>query len=326
MHTHRRSKKAPFIALSFVALVVFLATVAAVAAVAGCGDSSKDSDRVLLPKGRFSVDGGSTGGALEKTMPEPAAAPGGDASVPSEQGYGPSVLDPARYLVRTGDMALVVEKGAVPETAARIAGLAAGFNGYVTNSQITVPRDGQRPYAMVTVKVPSRSYDQAIARFSELGAVDSLSTATDDVTAKFVDVKARLRHYRAVEARLIGFLAKATTIGEALTVQQKIDSTQLQVEELSAQLKAMRNQVVYGTLSVAVTEPPKEKVVAGGHENSFVGALGDSGRLIVKGFEVIIIVCGALLPFAILLLVLATLVWGVVRFTSHLRKRAASTV
>jgi hypothetical protein len=219
-------------------------------------------------------------------------------------------------------MTVIVDKGGVPEAAGSVSSIAAGFNGYVTNSQITIPQDGQRPYATITVKVPSRNYDQAIARFGELGEVDSLNTATDDVTAQFVDVQARLSHYRAVERRLLGFLARTTTISEALTVQQRIEATQLQVEELSGQLKAMRNQVVFGTLSVAITES-SEKVAPVAAGNSFVGALGDSWRLMVKGFEVIVIAFGALLPFVILLVVLGLLVWGGIRFAGRLRRHPA---
>lgn len=324
MKSLQKHKKVFLIALPLAIIVIVVACVAALGAVVGCGSSSK-SRTLATSSGHLAADGQTVGGAVEKSnvTSEPAAA--GDASAPSELAYGPSVLDPARYLVRTGDMTVVVDKGGVPEAAGRVGSIAAGYNGYVTNSQITVPRDGQRPFATVTVKVPSRNYDQAIARFGELGKVDSLNTATDDVTAQFVDVKARLNHYRAVEHRLLGFLTKATTVGEALTVQREIDATQLQVEELSAQLKAMRNQVVFGTLSVALTEAPKEAVVAH-HENSFVGALRDSGRLIVRGFEVIIVVFGALLPFVIVLVALASLAWAGARFVRRLRKPTAGAV
>ena len=147
-------------------------------------------------------------------------------------------------------MTIYVDEGKVPEASARVTTLAGGLNGYVVSSQITLTREGERPYAAITVRVPSRSYDQAIARFSQLGTVETLNTSTQDVTGEYVDIQARLKHYRAVERRLLGFLSRTTTVGEALTVQQRIDATQLKVEQLSGQLKSLRNQVVYGTLTV----------------------------------------------------------------------------
>ena len=53
-----------------------------------------------------------------------------------------------------------------------------------------------------------------------------------------VDVQARLTHYRAVLQRLLTFLDKATTVGSALAVQDRIDQTQLTVEQLRRRAEA----------------------------------------------------------------------------------------
>jgi len=267
--------------------------------------------------------GDGTGGVAGDEPTESLAAKETDASgaVPPELAYGPDPLSPARFLVRTGDITIHVDEGEVPDAAARVTALATGYNGYVVSSQITMAGEGTRPYATITVKVPSRSYDQAIARLSELGKVAALHTGTEDVTGQYVDVGARLKHYRAVERRLLSFLTKATTIGEALSVQERIDATQLKVEQLAGQLKAMRNQIAYGTLTVAVTEPPEKPAAQKKDDDSFVGALGDSWRLIVKGFSAIVVGFGAVLPFLVLIVVLAAAVWYGARLVWRLRGR-----
>ena len=53
------------------------------------------------------------------------------------------------------------------------------------------------------------------------------STSSEDVTSQYVDLQARLRHYRAVERRLVRFLAATGTIPQMLAVQDRIDRTQL---------------------------------------------------------------------------------------------------
>jgi hypothetical protein len=312
-----------------VALVVLLLIVAAVGAlVGGRGGTASTKLATVAGERTSSVGGQPPYGAAGVVA---ADADGGfatdksaDASSPvtSTLAYGPDPLDPARFLVRTGDMTIFVADGKVPEAAARVTSLATGMNGYIVSSQITLTRDGDRPFASITVKVPSRSYDQAIARFSQLGTVETLNTSTEDVTGEYVDTQARLRHYRAVERRLLGFLSKTTTIGEALTVQARIDATQLKVEQLSGQIKALHNQVVYGTLTVGITEP-SEKRQADKHENRFVAALGDSWNLIVGGFAAIIVGVGAVLPFAVLLAGLGLLVWVGIRAAGRLRRHTA---
>ena len=69
-----------------------------------------------------------------------------------------------------------------------------------------------------------------------------------------MDLQARLRHYRAVERRLVGFLQETTTVNQMLAVQDRIDEVQLTIEELTAQLKSLRETTTFGTLSVFVSE------------------------------------------------------------------------
>ena len=102
------------------------------------------------------------------------------------------------------------------------------------------------------MRVPEQFFETAIKRFSKLGDVQSVSTSSEDVTSQYVDLQARLRHYRAVERRLVGFLQETTTVNQMLAVQDRIDQVQLTIEELTAQLKSLRETTTYGTLSVFV--------------------------------------------------------------------------
>ena len=105
--------------------------------------------------------------------------------------------------------------------------------------------------------------------------MQSASTSREDVTSQYVDLQARLRHYRAVERRLVGFLQETTTVNQMLAVQDRIDKVQLTIEELSAQLKSLRETTTYGTLSVYVSE--KDRTPAAVHSsNTFGGTFWNS--------------------------------------------------
>jgi len=234
----------------------------------------------------------------------------------------PPVLDSRRYLVRTGDMSVVVTRGGVAEAAARIVGLTTGYGGYVLSSQLSTLDDGSRPFADVTVRIPARLYDQAIRRFGALGRVQRVQTSAEDVTGQYVDLRARLAHQRKVERRLVGFLERAATVEQALAVQTRIDTTELRIEQLIGQLKALREQVVYGTLTISVTE--KSHVVPPAHHNSFTTALLSSWRHLLAGLEAIIVGLGAVLPFVLLLAVLGGLVWFGTHAVGRVRRHAPS--
>ncbi len=208
---------------------------------------------------------GSDAGTASKSM-SGGAADGQDfaAAVP------PASAPSAHYLLRTGDLSLLVKRGTLLPTVDRIRSMTTAMSGYVMSSAVgsqaggpvqpmpldaPVASDGSieksatspnDPYASLVVRVPEQLFETAIKRFSKLGDVQSVSTSSEDVTSQYVDLQARLRHYRAVERRLVGFLQETTTVNQMLAVQDRIDQVQLTIEELTAQLKSLRETTTYG--------------------------------------------------------------------------------
>lgn len=253
------------------------------------------------------------------TSPEKAYdASGADGSTSGSSGAGNvnaalPPLDPTRFLVQTGDMTLYVGKGEVAAAAGRITALVDGLGGYVLQSNLMSGVDGQKPSAAITVRVPAQNFQEAIQRVGRLGEVKALQTGAEDVTGQYVDLKARLAHYRAVERRLLTFLANATSIEQALAIQQRIDHTQLTVEELAGQVKAMHEQVAYGTLTVSVTEKPATVVVPAKKHETFIAAFVHSARLLGSAARSLFVAFGAAIPFVALVAVLGWLGWMAAR-------------
>ena len=316
----KRFNRRPKVSLAVSLLLVFVIVVVALAVAIGRPKSAtNESARLLVPKGRFSLAGSESAAANTPSqsvfgaVAAPAGAPDATAGTSkTEMALPPAGSSPDRFLKRTGDMTIEVPKGQVPSAAARITSLVDGYGGYILSSQLATAA-GQVPSADLAVRIPAGSYQQAIARFSELGSVQAIDTSAVDVTNQVVDLHARLDHYRAVNARLLTFLAHAGSISEALAIQDRIDSTQLKVDELTAQVKAMNEQTSYGTLSISLRE--KGATLAVHKRNSFVAAVTDSWHRMVGGFEAILVALGALLPFALLIAVVAAIVWGARRAT-----------
>ncbi len=135
------------------------------------------------------------------------------------------------------------------------------------------------------MRVPETSFDAAVRRFAALGHVESASTSSEDVTSQFVDLQARLQHYQSVERRLVRFLAQTGTISQMLAIQDRIDQTQLTIEQLNAELKSMREQTSYGTLTVSLTEKGSHHVVAAA-STGFIGRFLHSAAVIGRGARV----------------------------------------
>lgn len=290
----------------------------------GTSGSNQPTVAGVLQQGSDTV--GTTGSSLGRAVSGSSVAYSASNSVAGEVATpAPQIesdvgaLAPQRFLVRTGEMTVTVARGKVPEAAARIVGLTTGYGGYVLTSQISTADSSAPPYADITVRIPANAYDAAIQRFGEIGRVQGVQTSATDVTGQYVDLRARLSQARQVDRRLLGFLARTATVTEALAVKARIDDTQLRVEQLTGQLKALREQVTYGTLTVSVTERGVHH--ATGHRHGFVAALAASWRHIVGGFEAIVVGLGAVLPFAVLLAALAVAAWYAARAAGRLRRR-----
>lgn len=314
-------------------------------------DSSGEVTRSSGAAGDTSVQGVDTGtGSVDKSAAQTtelaAAVP--DASSPS-----------THYLVRTGDLSLLVARGTLSSSADHVRSLTITMGGYVMASALggdgtsgvepqatalddTAVSGGvtQAPaetatsssaatvadvahYATLTVRVPERSFDTAVKRFSKLGSVQSLSTSSEDVTSEYVDLRARLRHYRAVERRLLSFLAQTNDVSQMLKVQDRIDDVQLTIEQLVAELKSMNEVTTYGTISILLREKGLPQAGSIDPTDTFWGTLAHSFRLVTRGARVTALALTAALPFLIVLVPLAVLVWYVTRRLRRAHRRVA---
>jgi hypothetical protein len=272
-----------------------------------------------------------------------ASGTGGDllyADVP------PSSAASAHYLIRNGSITLTVARHGLRDAMGRINTITLGMGGYVLSSYIgsetawyggiepmaydasgaatgmtyddaskmTRPEDANGTsdvvqYGTVTVRVPEERFDDAVERFSKLGEVVDMTTSAEDVSDQMVDLRARLRHQRAVEERLLGFLDQARTIKETLAVQDRIDQTQLTIEQLSAEIARLGEVTSYGTLTVSLRERGVPQPGAIDQSDSFWGAFTNSLGLIADGAKASAVALGALLPFLALVGAIGAAVW-----------------
>jgi hypothetical protein len=346
----RRPRLVILISVAAVGLLGLFAIVGALTS-RHAGSSSSSSSMGLTAKGTARA-----GAAVGATVPEPAAATDQSAaSGASSDSFGagtklaadvpPATPASAHYLVRNGDLWLTVARGSLLPTVDRITAMTEAMNGYVVSSamgtsqggvveplasgsaggQTTPPvpqsTDGT-PYAMLTVRVPETSFDAAVRRFASLGHVESASTSSEDVTSQFVDLQARLAHYQSVERRLVRFLSQTGTISQMLAVQDRIDQTQLTIEQLSAELKSMRETTSYATLTVNLTEKGRHHVVVAAH-TGFIGRFLHSVAIIGRGARVTGLWLAGALPFFLLLGAIVAAAWYAARKLRRGRRQPA---
>ena len=163
-------------------------------------------------------------------------------------------------IVKTGSIALIVGDGKVSSVVTRVNGIAKGAGGYISDAKSQ--EYGDDPTSTVTVRVPVDRFETVLQAVRDqvkngVGKVDSSSTSGQDVTAAYADVSAKIQSLTAARDRFLTILSRANTIGETLSVQQRVDSVQLQIDSLRGRLRVLKDQTSLGTLTVTVSEKAK---------------------------------------------------------------------
>jgi hypothetical protein len=265
-----------------------------------CGSSSKSASRAVpSPGAPFSAAGGA----------RPVAT--GGASTSSRSGsstLGATVTPAGPKIVSTADVAVRVKAGSLARVFSAVAGLATGAGGYVSDS--TTSFAGDDPNARVVLRVPADQFQAVVARLASLGTVTSESLSGRDVTTEVADNGAQLSTLQDEAEAARTLLARATSIGAILSIQDQVFGLQSQIQQLSAQQAALADEVSYGTLSVELTAVPVPS--PGQHHR---GTLDRTGHLAVSNSSAvlkgIVLTLGWLTPLLILGVVVAlpTALW-----------------
>jgi hypothetical protein len=220
------------------ALVLALATLALAPVACSSGDDEEGA-----------AGGSGDVGAVEReavggeTTASPIAAPV-ESSVPT---VGPQV-------VQTASVSLTVGRDDFEQTVDRARSIALGLGGFVVSSSASQEGETRMVSGTLVVRVPERSYAEAMSRLTALGRVEGQEETGQDVSQELVDLGARARHLEAVERQLLELLDRAHTVSAALAVQSQLNQVQLDLEQTRGRLLYLRDQVTYATISLDVRE------------------------------------------------------------------------
>jgi len=232
-----------------------------------------------------------------------AAASGGTAvTTPTAPSLpGDAVGQPAK-IEQTGTLGLAVGRGALTKTMTKLTALAVGNGGFVASSQTqSGAGTGGAPYGTITLQVPVANFSALLKQAQALGRTTDLTTKATDVTGQYVDLQARIAALQVSRQAYLTILAKATSVGDVLSVQEQLDTIQQQIEQLQGQLQVLTSETSYSTLTATVSEgSPAPRPVAG-PESGLVRAWHDSIGGFVAGVEGVVRVAGPVL-FALLCL------------------------
>jgi uncharacterized protein DUF4349 len=205
-------------------------------------------------------------------------------------------------IVKNGSIDVEVRKNRFGSSFARLTTIATNLGGFVSSSKTFESADV--PNGTVTLRVPSDRFDELVRQVRGLGTVRAVSSSGEDVTAKFTDLRARLKALEAQRDQYLALLTKATSISDTLAVRDRLSQVQVEIEQLQGQLKLLDDQTSFATLAVNIAEPghlvaEPERERSGwskaGHDAVDGFVRGAQAIVAHSGATLLVLVCGAAL-------------------------------
>lgn len=204
---------------------------------------------------------GCAGGAYETSSAPSAGAPGtatsGEAA-PASEGVVPGSSETAppaalpRKIIYTAEVELGSED--LSKTEQRLLALVKSHRGYVAESDMSgapgTPRSGRWK-----IRIPVERFEAFMAEVTRIGELRRTRSDSQDVSAEFYDLEARLKNKRVEEQRLVQHLQRSTArLTDILAVEKELSRVREEIERMQGRVRFLTNQTDLTTVSVSVSE------------------------------------------------------------------------
>lgn len=107
----------------------------------------------------------------------------------------------------------------------------------------------------LVIRVPADNFDNLLREATAgVKKFDAREVNVKDVTEEFLDIQARLKTKKELEARFLELLKKANTVTEVLEIEKQIAALRSDIESVEGRLKYLENQVSLSTLTMTFYE------------------------------------------------------------------------
>jgi hypothetical protein len=254
----------------------------------GSGEESATSTAMMAPSSEAS-------GA---TQSDGASARGGAAGQVATGALVQAAATTPRKIIYTATVDAVVENLSTAQ--AELVRLVKRSSGYIAETNVGGQAGDQRTGTW-KVRVPVEQYESFMAGATRLGELRSIDSKSQDVTAEFYDVAARISNKQVEERRLLRHLESSTgKLSEILQVERELSRVRGEIEQLQGRIRVLSNLSSLTTVTLTLREiknyvPPKPPTFATELSRSFLGSLDALGQAL----KALLFTIVALLPWLV---------------------------
>lgn len=208
-----------------------------------------------------------------------------------------------RKIIRNAN--LTVEVTSPIESQRKVVSIAESHQGFVVTSEASQRSSGDNGKPEITVnlvvRIPSTQFNPVMEEIRAVGIQVTQEKVTgQDVTEEFIDLEARIKNQKALEAQFIEIMKRAGKVADALEVQKELADVRTEIEKLEGRRRFLENQASLSTINVTL-QPPTQIVKAAGFWFSIKSAFMDGFDVAVAIILFLIRAIIALLPILVLI-------------------------
>jgi hypothetical protein len=184
-----------------------------------------------------------------------------------------------RKIIRDAD--LTMEVPSTTETQRRVTSIAEAHGGFVVTSEAK-QRETSEPAKRtldikLVVRVPANQFGTALNEIEGLATnLTQRNVTGQDVTEEFIDLEARLKTQKALEAQFLEIMRQANKVTDALEVQRQIADVRTEIEKLEGRRRFLESRTSLSTITINIQSPTPIVVSTSGFGRSVREAVSES--------------------------------------------------
>ncbi|MGI6030293.1 MAG: DUF4349 domain-containing protein [Eubacteriales bacterium] len=272
----------------------------------GCGAGGNSSSSTAAANDAYmesSTDSVSTGEATVQNAPD-------------NGGGGPSAAQPdtARKIIFSAS--LTMETTQYDTAIQNLERTVEFYSGWVEESN-TYSDSRNRRHADYTLRIPSAQFREFLDSAGEIiGHVTSKTERGVEITQVYYDSQARLTSLQVQEERLLAILEKAEVLTDVIELEQALSDVRYEIERISSELRLYDSQVEMSTIQLSLTEvsdlSPQYQLPTSLGQRISNQMQASFTALVSLGESLLVLLVGNL-PVLLILAVLITVVWWLIR-------------
>jgi hypothetical protein len=228
---------------------------------AGCSNA-RNSERTALMEKQLpaSQGGGGSDANSASSAPGPQNSALNTEKVSLKNAEGAESAQQAfdRKIIRNADFQL--ETKSTTDAQRRLASIVESHGGFVVTSEATQSQGTDTSKPDVTVKlvarVPVVQFQAVLDAIHALdGRIKQEKITGQDVSEEYIDLEARIKSKKALEAQFMEIMKQARSIEDALAVQTQLADVRTEIEKIEGRRRFLENQSSLSTITLSI-EPP----------------------------------------------------------------------